>query len=125
MIAKTTVAADEGSHSMSSQTEEQERKDGAWECVRALMILQKSAENIPCEADDVAAFFSIQSDAAKALFEVFAPMTPRQEGAFRVLAEYAYENMTGGGPDLDMWRPIVALTEDELDSMIAEFRAAA
>lgn len=98
-----------------------ERIAGAKECIAALAKLEQSAENLPESANDAAVYAAIHSGDAKTLIAQFGPLTPRQEGAFRMLAEYIHCLFTTGTPDLDKWTPYVAHTEEE----IAEWAAAA
>lgn len=82
-----------------------QRIAGARECIEALKVLEHSAENLPAEADDINVFWAIQSGNAEKLVSLFGPLTPRQEGAFRALAEYIHYSITTGGPNLANWNP--------------------
>jgi hypothetical protein len=93
---------------------------GAKECVVALQCLLQSAKNLPDTADDAEVFYAIQSTDALALCAAFGPMTPRQAGAFRALAEYIHAVETTGTPDIDTWLPDVALTPSEQQDCIDE-----
>ena len=97
---------------------EYERRGGALECIKALSVLVHSAEILPESADEASVFFSIQQSSAKALSDLFGPLTPRQEGAVRALAEYIHYCETTGQPNLEKWRPIVAMTPSEWDGLI-------
>lgn len=96
---------------------EQDRIAGAIECIASLAHLEHSAENLP-ESDDAAVFYNLQSADAAKLASLFGPLTPRQEGAFRALAEYIHAGITTGQPNLERWKPVVALTPAELQARI-------
>lgn len=102
-----------------SRREEQLRA-GALECIKALATLEHSAESLPREADDAATFYSIQAVDAEVLAKAFGPLTPRQQGAFRTLAEYIHFDITTGGPNLTYWRPVVSMAPSELADKIAK-----
>lgn len=91
-----------------------ERRNGAKDCITALLALEHSAENLPPSANDGAVYAAIQSGDAKQLIAQFGPLTPRQEGAFRALAEYIHTTLTTGQPSLDKWTPFVADTPEEI-----------
>lgn len=95
-----------------------QRISGAKECVSALIELVQSANNLNDAADDAAVFASIQLGAAEKLAAVFGPLTPRQEGAFRTLAEYIHIIETTGIPELGCWTPFVANTPEEIAAWI-------
>lgn len=97
---------------------DQKRINGALDCIQALKKLELSAENLPSSADAAGIYFSIQKYDAKAVSDVFGPMTPRQEGAFRAMAEYIHTSITAGTPNLELWKPLVALTAPEFDAEI-------
>lgn len=83
-----------------------QRIAGALECIEALKALTHSAENLPAEADDADSFRGIQRANAERLVSLFGPLTPRQEGAFRALAEYIHYSITTGEPNLEKWTPV-------------------
>jgi hypothetical protein len=77
---------------------EQQLRAGALECTQALAVLVQSATSLPAAANDAAVFHSIQESDAKALADIFGPMTRRQEGAMRAMAEYIHSVTTTGPP---------------------------
>lgn len=94
-----------------------ERIGGAKECIVYLARLKQSAENLPeSVANDAAVYAAIQSGDAESLVAQFGPLTPRQEGAFRTLAEYIHCRVTTGTPNLEKWTPFVARTPEEIDA---------
>lgn len=94
-----------------------ERIAGSKECIGYLARLEQSAENLPeSAANDAAVYAAIQSGDAEALIAQFGPLTPRQEGAFRTLAEYIHCRVTTGTPNLGRWTPFVARTPEEVDA---------
>lgn len=97
-----------------------ERITGAKECIAALVKLEQSARNLPETANDGAVFSSIQSGDSESLASLFGPLTPRQEGAFRTLAEYIHSGITTGTPNLERWTSFVADTPDEIAAWIDE-----
>lgn len=98
-------------------TDEQQRA-GALECIEALKPLQHSAENMQIEANEGAIFADIQSGDAERLADKFGPMTPRQKGAFRALAEYIHHCSSSGTPALTIWKPFVANTPEEVEQWV-------
>jgi hypothetical protein len=98
-----------------------QKRIGALDCIQALKKLEHSAENLPSSADAAGIYFSIQKYDAKAVSDAFGPMTPRQEGAFRAMAEYIHASITSGTPNLDLWKPLVALTAQEFDAQIERY----
>lgn len=105
---------------IASRSVEDQRIAGAKECIAALVTLVQSANNLPEAANDSAVFASIQAGDAEALVSVFGPLTPRQEGAFRTLAEYIHCCETTGLPELGRWTPFVADTQEEIAAWIEE-----
>uniref|UniRef100_Q47CJ8 Uncharacterized protein n=1 Tax=Dechloromonas aromatica (strain RCB) TaxID=159087 RepID=Q47CJ8_DECAR len=108
---------------ISCETPDAERIAGAKECVIALAKLEQSAENLPESANDGAVFAAIQSSDAEALVAQFGPLTQRQEGAFRTLAEYIHCLATTGTPYLEKWTPYVARTEQQIVEWAAAMNA--
>lgn len=100
-----------------------ERIAGAKDCIAALTKLKHSADNLPPAANYAAAFVAIQSCDAEYLTSLFGPLTPRQEGAFRTLAEYIHSSQSTGEPDLERWLPHVAETPEEIAAGIATSNA--
>jgi len=99
-----------------------ECRRGALECMSLLRDLAASASSLPPNADDASIFYRIQSQDAAKLASAFG-LTPRQEGAFRALAEYIHVTMTTGEPNLDAWLPLVAETDDQVKERIDLCRA--
>jgi len=96
----------------------QEIAAGAAECVEALKQMKFSTQNLPEECNDeddeisYDVHYGIQASNAKALAAKFGPLTPRQEGIFRALAEYIHFSMLSGEPALDMgWQPHLVSSE--------------
>lgn len=98
---------------MADTTVAQERIEGALACIAALATLEHSAENLPEECNDARVFMNIQLNDAEKIVSTLGPMTPRQEGAFRAMAEYIHKTITTGTPDLSRWTPFVANTDTE------------
>lgn len=96
-----------------------ERRAGAKDCIAELVRLERSADNLPSSSDYGAVYAAIQSGDAEYLVSQFGEMTPRQEGAFRCLAEYIHTTITAGQPCLEKWTPFVANTPEELAAWVA------
>lgn len=101
---------------------EQMRIKGAMDCLAALRKIEASAENFPDSAHDIEGHMNIQSGDAKALMELFGPMTSYQQGAFLTLAEYIHFGITTGQPDLDRWMPVAAESAESLKAYIERWR---
>lgn len=97
-----------------------ERITGANECIAALMKLLQSANSVGPDTDDAETFMATKSEDAKNLVDAFGPLTPRQEGAFRTLAEYIHHTETTGIPELKRWKPFIAQTPDEITAWVEE-----
>lgn len=95
---------------------ESETIAGARECVAAMAVLESSAES--ATNLDATSYCKAQKGDAKTLASLFGPMTPRQEGAFRALAECIHVGITTGPPDFNRWAPFVGQTQDQIDSWI-------
>jgi len=107
-------------------TEEAQRIAGALDCLKHIRHIENVAEHMPEEANDAAVYYDLQAKAGFYLAEAFGPMTPRQEGAFRALGEYIHLVLEAGTPCLDVghWKPTVALTQAELQTVVKELAAA-
>lgn len=103
---------------MANTTVAQERIDGALACIAALANLERSAENLPDESNDARVFMDIQLNDAEKITSLMGAMTPRQEGAFRAMAEYIHTTITTGTTDLSRWTPFVATTDAERQTWI-------
>lgn len=110
---------------MSAKTIEAARIAGALKGLDALRQMQQSAEND--EPDDTSAKFYAQVQAnVQAMVAAIGPMTPEQEGAFAVLAEYIHSEISGITPSIELgswWLPQSAMTDEERLAMVAEAQA--
>jgi hypothetical protein len=105
----------------STTLKQADRIAGAKECISAMVKLEESIGHLPAEANDAAVLLNIEASDAATLVAQFGPLTPRQEGAFRAMAEYVHLCLHGGAPNLEHWVPVVAMTPDELAKEIQSF----
>lgn len=97
---------------------------GALAALEALRHLEASTEIVIPEQTAEGYYAQIIND-CHTLVASFGPMTPEQEGAFTVLAEYIHMSNSTGLPNLEPggWKPIASMTEEELRDEIAETEA--
>lgn len=97
---------------MSAKTIEAARIAGAQTCLDALRRLEQAAE-AGDPGDTAAEYYAQRLSDARALVAAIGPMTPEQEGAIAVLAEYIHMNLTTGTPNLAPggWIPLSAMTD--------------
>lgn len=98
------------------------RRAGALAAIVALHALIEAA-NDPC-GDDAGDYFTKQHSDAQAVVTSLGPMPPYLEGAITALAEYCHCLETTGEPNLEMWRPVSAMTRAELQNEIADMEKA-
>jgi hypothetical protein len=73
----------------------------------------------PCET--MAEYYAQRQAAVRAFVATFGPMTPEQEGAFAVLAEFIYTGTIVGNdyPGYG-WIPLATMTDDEIKTKAAQ-----
>jgi hypothetical protein len=94
-----------------------ELRDGALECIAAVRELLKSAQ-VPC-GDRAEDYFNKRHEDAKAFAAKFGPLPQYVEGAITALAEIIHCMETTGDPNLDVWLPCSAQTDEERAADIA------
>jgi hypothetical protein len=107
---------------MSATTLEADRIAGALKGLDALRQLERSAEKI---SHGATAFYAQRLTNTRALVAALGPMTPEQEGAVAVLAEYIHSEIDGVVHDISPgnWVPLSAMTEDERQAMVDRIEA--
>ncbi len=110
--------------SKNTSTTEAGRIAGAQKCLDALRMLEQAAE-VGDPGDTAAEYYAQRLSDARALVVAIGPMTPEQEGAISVLAEYIHMNLTTGVPNLAPggWTPLAARTEAERQAMVEQLDA--
>jgi hypothetical protein len=118
--------------SKNTSTTEAARIAGALKCLDALRRHEQAVE--AADPGETTAEYHAQSlSAARAFVAALGPMTPEQEGAIAVLAEYIATEIGGSTPNLapGCWRPLSAMTEaerqakaEQLDAELAADNAA-
>lgn len=111
---------------MSAKTIESARIAGALKGLDALRALVAAAEYSDDHDHTVAGEYRKQLADARAFVAVLGPMTPEQEGAVAVVAEYIHNGITGGGtPNLDPggWLPLSGMTDEELQAKAGRVQA--
>lgn len=103
---------------MSAVIIEAARIAGALKCVDALRKLEQSAENDD-PGETAVGLYSQRQAAVQAMVAALGPMTPEQEGAFAVLAEYIHTEICGLSLDIGhgLWIPLSAMTDEERQAM--------
>jgi hypothetical protein len=109
---------------MSAKTTEAGRIAGAKKGLDALRKLERAAET-GTPGDTAAKYYAERLSDARAYVAALGPMTPEQEGAIAVLAEYLHMNLTAGAPCLEplAWTPLSAMTETERQAMVERLDA--
>lgn len=104
---------------MSAKTIEAARIAGALKCMDALRNLEQAAEKGSME-QTLTEFYAQRLSDARAFVADLGPMTPEQEGAVAVLAEYIHAVLNDCEPDVSpgRWIPISAMTEIEHQAKI-------
>jgi hypothetical protein len=107
-----------------STTIEAARIAGALKCLDALRRHEQAAE-AGDPGDTAAEYYAQRLSDARAFVAALGPMTPEQEGAIAVLAEYIHMNLTTGVPNLAPggWTPLAARTEAERQAMVEQLDA--
>ena len=110
---------------MSAKTIEASRIAGALKCLDALRKLDQSAD-IDNSWQTETEFYAQRLSDSRAMVAALGPMTPEQEGAIAVLAEYIHVSINSGMPDLNppgVWIPLSAMTDSERQAMIERAEA--
>lgn len=108
---------------MSAKTIEAARVTGALKGFDALRKLRTAGNYDPAFADETASeFYARRLSIARAFVAALGPMTPEQEGAVAVLAEFIVQetedcivNLSPGG-----WRPLSTMTDKEFQARMKE-----
>ncbi len=113
---------------MSAKTIEAARIAGALKCMDALLKLEHDATHAVEWAGSeqtAAEYYDQRLSDARALVAALGPMTPEQEGAIAVLAEYIHMSITSGQPTLesDGWIPLSAMTDKARQAMVEQLDA--
>lgn len=104
---------------MSTQTVEAARIAGALKCVDGIHQLEQSSERAePCAT--MAEYYAQRQADVRAFVATLGPMTPEQEGAFAVLAEFIYSGAcVGDDYPSSRWVPLATMTDDEIKTAAA------
>lgn len=112
---------------MNAKTIEAGRIAGAQKCLDALRRHEQSAGAGDHPGDTAAEYYAQRLSDARAFVAALGPLTPEQEGAVAVLAEYIHMNLTTGTPNLAPggWTPLAARTEVDRQAMVEQLDAEA
>lgn len=110
--------------SKNTSTTEAAHIAGAQKCLDALRRLEQAAE-AGDTGDTAAEYYAQRLSDARALVAALGPMTPEQEGAIAVLAEYIHMNLTTGTPNLAPggWIPLSAMTDTDRQAKVEQLDA--
>ena len=112
---------------MSTTTIEAARIAGALKGLDALRKLVQAAKEARASdsCDTATGYYARRLSDARAFVAALGSMTPGQEGAIAVLAEYIHSEINGGTPSLDPgdWTPLSAMTEAERQAMVDDVEA--
>lgn len=112
------------SKNTSADRNQSARIAGALKGLDALRKIEHAAETGD-PGDTAAEYYAQRLSDARAFVAALGPMTPEQEGAIAVLAEYIHMNLTTGVPNLAPggWRPLSAMSEIERQAMVEQLDA--
>lgn len=105
---------------MIATTIESARITGALKCLDAMRDLENAAESAdPC--GPMAEYFEQRRAAVCAFVATIGPMTPEQEGAFAVLAEFIHAGaIVGDDYPSYGWIPLATMTDAEIKAKAAQ-----
>lgn len=100
----------------------EECRRGAIAVFEALLKLEANAENRDNCGDEAGDFFAWRFEAAAALADALGPMPDFLRGAIMAMGEWIHYECSTGTPS-ELWQPVAAMTEDELQDEIAQLEA--